>query len=71
MYTLLSNSGIVLLPMLRAYSVSRRHKEPLLRFMTEALRRQGCRIMYSSPAEQAPFRITFETPEGERMGIVA
>jgi hypothetical protein len=39
--------------------------------MEEALRSQGCRIIRSSPATQAPFKITFETPQGERLGIVA
>lgn len=39
--------------------------------MLQSLRDEGCRILYSSPPTQAPFRITFETPEGERLGIVA
>jgi hypothetical protein len=39
--------------------------------MLEALRGEGCQILYSSPPTEAPFRITFETPEGERLGIVA
>jgi hypothetical protein len=39
--------------------------------MEEALRSQGCRIIRSSPPTQAPFKITFETPQGERLGIVA
>ena len=55
----------------RAYTVSAKAREPLLDFMLGALRSEGCRILYSSPPTQAPFRITFETPEGERQGIVA
>jgi hypothetical protein len=39
--------------------------------MIEALESQGCRIIRSSPPTQAPFKITFETPQGERLGIVA
>lgn len=55
----------------RTYGVSRRDREPLLAFMLNALRDQGCTILYSSPPIEAPFRITFETPEGERKGILA
>jgi hypothetical protein len=55
----------------RTYSVSRRDREPLLVFMLQALRGAGCQILYSSPPSEAPFRITFETPQGERLGIVA
>ena len=39
--------------------------------MTDALEKQGCRIIFSPPANRAPFRITFETAQGERLGIVA
>ncbi len=55
----------------RTYGVSRKDRQPLLDFMLEALRGEGCRILYHSPAAEAPFRITFETVEGERLGIVA
>ena len=55
----------------RTYGVSRKDRQPLLDFMLEALRAEGCRILYSSPASEAPFRITFETADGERLGIVA
>lgn len=53
------------------YSVSRLKKAPLLNFMREALESGGCRILHSSDPGEAPFRIGFETPNGERMGIVA
>jgi hypothetical protein len=55
----------------RVYRVQRKAREPLIDFMLGALRAEGCRILYSSPPTEAPFRITFETPEGERLGIVA
>jgi hypothetical protein len=55
----------------RKYSVSRVDREPLVRFMLDALSQCGCRVLYCSPADEAPFRITFETREGERLGIVA
>lgn len=55
----------------RTYGVSRKDREPLLDFMLDALREEECRILYTSPPTEAPFRITFETREGERLGIVA
>lgn len=55
----------------KTYSVSRADKAPLLRFMTEALEARGCAIVYASPSGRAPFYIVFETPTGERHGILA
>jgi hypothetical protein len=55
----------------RTYGVDRRQRAPLLRFMLEALRSSGCRIIHEPEPDEAPFRITFETAEGERMGIIA
>jgi hypothetical protein len=52
------------------YGVSRRHREPLLQFIHESLAASGCRVINSSDAAHAPFRITFETPTGERIGII-
>jgi hypothetical protein len=52
------------------YGVSRRHREPLLQFIHEALSACGCRVIHSSSADHAPFRISFETAAGERMGIL-
>ena len=54
----------------RTYSVSRRDKEPLLAFIVDALEGQGCQILKATDPDIAPFRITFELPSGERMGIV-
>lgn len=55
---------------LRTYRVQARDKEPLLRFILDALSAEGCRVLMHSPPNEAPFRITFETPLGERLGIV-
>jgi hypothetical protein len=53
------------------FHVSRKHRQPLLAFMTDALEAEGCRIIYVSSPDEAPFRLTFETSVGERLGIVA
>jgi hypothetical protein len=52
------------------YGTQAADKRPLLDFVLGALRGAGCRILFEPPANKAPFRITFETPGGERMGIV-
>lgn len=31
----------------------------------------GCRLLYNSPPDRAPFVVTFEAPNGERHGVVA
>jgi hypothetical protein len=54
----------------RVYAVSRRDKAPLLQFILGALEDQGCRILRAPEPNHAPFRITFETPDGERLGIL-
>jgi hypothetical protein len=55
----------------RTYHVSGRDKKPLQDFIVEALHTSGCRILFLSPPDEAPFRVTFETADGERLGIVA
>ena len=55
----------------RTYAVSARHRQPLVAFIVDALHGLGCRILFASPPSEAPFRITFETSDGERIGIVA
>jgi restriction-modification system family protein len=55
----------------RKYAVSRGARQPLIDFMLGALCEQGCRIIYCSEANTAPFVITFELSTGERLGIVA
>lgn len=53
------------------YGVNPKDREPLIQFMLESLAEAGCRPIHVPPANRAPFRITFETPQGERMGIMA
>lgn len=55
----------------RTYHVSAKDKKPLQDFIVEALHTSGCRILFLSPPDEAPFRVTFETADGERLGIVA
>lgn len=55
----------------RRYKVQAKEREPLLAFMLEALRAEGCTIINHSPPDEAPFRIVFETLTGERMGVLA
>jgi hypothetical protein len=56
---------------LRHYPVQRAARAPLIDFMLDALRTSGCIILHAPDAGEAPFVITFETPTGERMGIIA
>jgi hypothetical protein len=56
---------------LRTYPVSERARRPLIDFMESALIDAGCKLLTRSNAAQAPFVLTFESPGGERMGIVA
>lgn len=55
----------------KTYSVSRSAKAPLLHFITSALEMRACRLVHVGEADQAPFYIVFETPGGERHGILA
>ena len=55
----------------KRYSVSKRHKQPLLDFVLTSLSKCGCTVLHHSSSDEAPFRITFEAPDGERMGIIA
>lgn len=55
----------------RRYRVIAQARKPLVDFMRDALTAAGCRIIAASDASEAPFRMTFETPDGERLGIVA
>lgn len=55
----------------RLYSVSATKKKAVLGFLLDALKVCGCTIVYEPPPNVAPYRIVFDTPEGERMGIVA
>jgi hypothetical protein len=53
----------------RIYDVSARGKESLYRFIRDALEEKGASILYASPRNEAPFRVTFELPNGERAGV--
>lgn len=55
----------------RNYGVLARKRQPLLDFMTGALEASGCRMLHVGDPGEAPFRLTFETPLGERMGVIA
>src|SRR6188768_1632989 len=55
----------------RTYRVLARERQPLIDFMVDALKRCGCRPIFVSSATEAPFRITYETPSGDRGGVVA
>lgn len=57
--------------MLTTYRVLASDRQPLIDFIVGALHDAGCRMLYVPPADAAPFRFTFETPAGERMGIIA
>lgn len=55
----------------KIYSVSAHDKEPLLRFMQEALDARGCTIVHIGPANRAPFHIVLDLPGGERLSVLA
>lgn len=53
------------------FGVSARGRTRLVEFMESALRDAGCAIIHRSPPNEAPFRLSFLTPWGDRMGILA
>jgi hypothetical protein len=55
----------------KTYSVSRAAKAPLMRFIADALRMRGCEVIFASDPARAPFYIVFDTPTGERHGLLA
>lgn len=55
----------------KSYSVSKAAKAPLLGFITQALEMRDCRVLFASEPGRAPFYIVFETPAGQRHGILA
>lgn len=55
----------------RSYKVIAKRRGPVLEFILSALRTCGCRIIRHTQPTEAPFRISFEAPDGERMGILA
>lgn len=57
--------------MMEVFRVQRAARQPLLDFMVAGLEESGCHVLYVSPSNEAPFRIAFVRPSGERMGIIA
>lgn len=55
----------------RTWRVDPASRGPLVDFMLNALREAGCRVLRASEPDEAPFRFVFETPAGERIGVVA
>lgn len=55
----------------KTYSVRPRDKAPLLRFIVDALQMRGCKVVKTSEPSRAPFYIVFETPTGQRQGLLA
>jgi hypothetical protein len=55
----------------RKWGVQRAAKRPLLDFLVGGLQAAGCTILHHSDPAFAPFFITFETPFGERHGVLA
>ena len=60
-----------MLPPLRTYPTQAASRRPLVAFMVEALLSAGCRMLNVPDPSRAPFVIAFETPDKERIGIVA
>ncbi|MEQ8935612.1 MAG: hypothetical protein RIE56_07455, partial [Amphiplicatus sp.] len=54
----------------KTYPVRRRDKAPLLDFVITGLKERGCNVLYASEPDHAPFYVVFETPGGERQGIL-
>src|SRR5665213_3396099 len=55
----------------KTYSVSAAEKSLLLKFIVDGLEERGCRIVSTSPSDRAPFYIVFDSPSGERHGVLA
>ena len=66
-----SSSGIQSSFEWKTYSVRRADKAALLAFLVEALEDRGNKVTYKSEPNQAPFLVIFETPGGERQGVLA
>ena len=66
-----SAAGVAAAATWKTYSVRRADKAPLLRFLVEALEMRGCQVLHASEPSRAPFYIVFETPRGERHGVLA
>lgn len=54
----------------KVYGVSAHDKEPLLKFIRDALQARGCTIVHISSANRAPFHIVIALPGGERLAVL-
>lgn len=54
----------------KTYAVRASEKALLLRFVLQGLEARGCRVTASTDPGHAPFYIVFETPAGERQGVL-
>jgi hypothetical protein len=54
----------------QTYQVQPRSRERLVDFILESVGRCGCRVLRAPDPGRAPFRFVFDTPEGERLGIL-
>ncbi|MDP5886214.1 hypothetical protein ACSESQ_17685 [Pseudomonas aeruginosa] len=54
----------------KKWSVQRSAKQPLLDFIVEGLMAAHCTILSASDPSHAPFLVTYETPLGERQGVL-
>src|SRR2546421_195715 len=55
----------------KTYSVRSADKEPLRTFLLDALQMRHCSIVHASEPSRAPFYIVFQTPDGNRHGLLA
>lgn len=55
----------------KTYVVRRSAKASLLKFIVDALTMRNCRVVFTTEPTHAPFYIVFETPSGERQGVLA
>jgi len=65
-----SSSGVASPLKWKTYAVRRSEKARLLNFILDGLVMRGCRIVSSSDPALAPFYVVFETPAGERHGVL-
>ena len=54
----------------RTYRVSAGKRAATVEWLTRGLEASGCRIISAPAHNVAPFRIIFDTPEGERIGAI-
>ncbi len=58
------------MPEYRTYHVAAHQKGPLLAFFLEGLEAAGCKVLHRPEPVLAPYRVVFETPWGERIGVI-